>query len=266
MFKHLIKILIPRYLITKINILLKRDIKIIGSFKNWKEAVKNSGTYNNDRIFKNSKKSFLKVINNKAKFERDSVIFSQEKLNEPLIKLMEKIRKKNNKKKLVILDYGGSFGSTYFQNKKVLSNKFCYQWDIIEQKKIVNFANRSIKFDNLTFQTSLNNYLKKNRPNIVLFSSVIHYLETPFEIILKLINKKVDYFLILNTPFFQNETKIKIQINPKNIYEANYPIRIFNENFFKYFFLRKKYKISKLHWDNQVIDGINFKSFFIKKR
>ena len=135
MFKQFIKLILPEIFLKKINNILKRNIKIQGSYQNWQKAIRNSGTYQNKKIFKNAKNSFLKVINNKAKFERDSVLFTREKLNKPLIDSLEKIRMKKKNKKLIVLDYGRSFGSTYFQNKKILSNELHYQWNIIEQKK-----------------------------------------------------------------------------------------------------------------------------------
>jgi putative methyltransferase (TIGR04325 family) len=264
MFKKIIKFFIPRYFLNQINILLKRNIKIKGSYRDWNKAILNSGTFQNNNIYLNSKKSFVKVLNGEAIFERDSVIFKEKKLNKPFIQLLEKTRNTKKNKFLKVLDFGGSFGSTYFQNKYFLSNEQNYQWDIIEQIKVVNFANKSLKINNLTFQKSLDLYLKNNKPDIVLFSSVIHYLEFPFDIIKKLIKKKIKYFLILKTPFFKNDTDIRIQINPKYIYKADYPIRIFNEKLFKYFFINYNYKLTKLNWDTQEIDGINFKSFFIK--
>ena len=189
MFKQFIKLILPEIFLKKINNILKRNIKIQGSYQNWQKAIRNSGTYQNKKIFKNAKNSFLKVINNKAKFERDSVLFTREKLNKPLIDSLEKIRMKKKNKKLIVLDYGGSFGSTYFQNKKILSNELHYQWNIIEQKKIVNFANKTIKIKNLTFQNSINKYFKKSKPDLVIFSSVLHYLEFPFKLIEKIIKR-----------------------------------------------------------------------------
>ena len=265
MFKIIIKYLLPKLFIQKINFLLKRDIKIYGSFNNWNEAVLNSGSYKSKTIFLKTKSSFLKVLNGEASYERDSVTFHKEKLNRPLILLLEKIRKKNKNNFLKVMDFGGSFGSTYFQNKKVLHDCSKYQWDIVEQEKIVDFANASIQAKNLYFYKSLADYTKTNKPDAVLFSSVLHYLEFPFKTIEKLLYKKIKYFIILKTPFFKNKSEIKVQINPRHIYAANYPIKIFNEILFKSFFANYKYKIQKLNWDKQLIDGINFKSFLFKK-
>lgn len=266
MFKSYIEKFIPQTIKKKINQILKRDIKIIGSFNNWKEATLASGSYKNTEIFLQTKKSFLKVISGQAEYERDSVLFYNERLNKPLLKYLEILRKKTNSKFLKVLDFGGSFGSTYFQNKKELSNHKKFQWDIIEQKKIVDFVSKKIKIKNLTFHNSLNRYLNKNTPDLVIFSSVLHYLEFPEDILQKLIKKKILFFLILKTPFYKNKSDIKIQLNPKYIYNANYPIRIFNNLRFKSFFKNQNYSVNKLNWENQIIDDINFLSYEIKKR
>ena len=265
MFKEKIKFYLPNFVIKNLNLILKRNIRIIGSFENWSKATLHSGTYSNKEIFINLKKSFLKVKNNKASFERDSVTFNSEKLNRPLISLLEKLRKNKKKKFLKILDFGGSLGSTYFQNKRFFHDNIKYQWDIVEQKKIVDFANKNIKIKNLNFYKSINHYMRYNKPDIVLFSSVLHYLEYPFQIIDKLFKKKIEYFIVLKTPFTKIGSQIKIQVNPQYIYKANYPIRIFNETLFKSFFKNKKYQVQNLNWDIQKIDDIKFKSFVFKK-
>ena len=208
----------------------------------------------------------MKVISGQAAYERDSVLFYDEKINKPLITYLENLRKKANSKYLKVLDFGGSFGSTYFQNKKELSNYKKFKWDIIEQKKIVDYVSKKIKLNNLTFYNSLNRYLKKNNPDLVIFSSVLHYLEFPELILQKLIKKKIPYFLVLKTPFYKNKSDIKIQFNPKYIYSANYPIRIFNILRFKFLFKNQNYSVTKLNWDNQIIDDIDFLSYVIKKK
>jgi len=266
MFKKIIKLLIPHSIIKIINHILKRNIKIKGNFNNWSLAVQSSGTYNDKKIFDKTKNSFLKVIKGEVIYERDSVLFYHKKLNLPLISLMEKVRKKKKNRSLKVLDFGGSFGSTYFQNREYFSDSTKYVWDVIEQKKIVNFANKKkIKIKNLFFYESLPRYIKKNKPDVVLFSSVLHYLEFPFLLISLLKKKNIKCFIILKTPFFKNKSEIKIQVNPSYIYKASYPIRVFNEHSFKFFFRMSNYKVDKLNWDNQFIDGINFKSFFITK-
>jgi putative methyltransferase (TIGR04325 family) len=265
MFRKLIKFILPVFIINIINVILKRNIIIIGNYSSWEKALENSTGYNDDKIFQKLNDSFLKILDGKAQYERDSVLFFNKKLNLPLISLMEKVRKKKKNRSLKVLDFGGSFGSTYFQNREYFSDSTKYIWDVVEQKKIVNFAKKKLKIKNLFFYESLPRYIKKNKPDIVLFSGVLQYLESPFLLLSSLKKKNVNRFVILKTPFFKNKSEIKIQINPSYIYKANYPIRVFNEHLFKSFFRKWNYKVDKLNWDNQLIDDIDFKSFLITR-
>jgi len=80
MFKNLLKFILPVILLKFINNILGRSIKIDGEYSSWKKAVKKSKGYNDNIIFKKSKKNFLKVLNNEAEYERDSVLFYKENL------------------------------------------------------------------------------------------------------------------------------------------------------------------------------------------
>ena len=91
MFKNLLKSILPVILLKFINNILGRSIKIIGEYSSWKQALNYSTGYNDNIIFSNSKKSFLKVLNNKAEYERDSVLFYKENIDYSLIKILDEI-------------------------------------------------------------------------------------------------------------------------------------------------------------------------------
>ena len=157
MIKYSLKLILPNFIIKIINQFFKRDIKFVGNYSNWKEASDNSLGYNSDKIFSKSRKSFLKVISKEAKYERDSVLFYSEKINYPLINIFNKIQRKK-RSCLNILDFGGSFGSTYFQNYSVLKNKNKFNWSIVEQEKIVKYVGKQdllVKFLLLIFVVQL---------------------------------------------------------------------------------------------------------------
>lgn len=259
---YILKLIFPNFFIKFINRLFKRNIVIQGNYKNWSDAIKNSSGYGSNIIFKKSKESFLKVISGMAQYERDSVLFYTKKINNFLINILLEIKNKN--KPLKVLDFGGSFGSTYFQNYSILCDKKKFHWSIIEQSKIVQFANKQKLTDNLFFFSNKNEYINKYTPDVILFSSVIQYLEYPFSIINFFIQRKIKYFIFMNTPFEKNKESIKIQIVPKNIYDASYPIRILNENFFLELFKKNNYKVIPHSHPNEIISGIIFKHFIFK--
>ncbi len=269
MFKNLLKYIFPVTLHNFINGILGRNIKIVEEHSSWKQALNNSKGYNDKIIFKNSKRSFLKVLTNEAEYERDSVLFYKENINFSLINILNDINFKLNRA-VNILDFGGSFASIYFQNRKFLNNnKFI--WSVIEQKQIINYVNslyvkKKIKnfYGNLNFYLTVKKYFKYHYPDLVLFSGALQYLPKPFDILNFLIRKKIKYFLILKTPFHKLPEQIKIQIIPKYIYKSSYPIRIFNEKFFLEYFSKNFYRNISLDYRDENIDNVIFKNFFFK--
>ena len=245
-----------------INKILKRNIKIIGNYSSWLAAKNDSLGYDHKIIFNKSKESFLKVINGVAKYERDSVPFYSDNVNYSLIKLLNSLQDKR-KKPLNVLDFGGSFGSTYFQNLIYLKDKNKFNWFILEQKHIVNYVKNFKLNKNLFFSFSIKKFLKKNI-DIVLFSGVLQYLSNPIDYINLLLKKKIKYFLILRTPFQTNKESIKVQVIPDHIYRATLPIRIFNENLFIKFFKENNYSLKNNFFESEIIDNIEFKNFLFK--
>jgi putative methyltransferase (TIGR04325 family) len=263
MFKYYIKLFLPNFIINSINKLFNREIKIIGHYKNWKEAVNNSLGYDNKKIFNKSKESFLKIINGHAKYERDSVLFYSEKINYSLINILIFIQRKKNIC-LNVLDFGGSFGSTYFQNISILQDEKKFNWLVVEQKSIVDYAKNFKLNKNLQFFLSNKDCLKKFKIDVVLFSGVLQYLQNPFFYINFLFRKKIDYFMILRTPFHDLSDSIRVQIIPKHIYEASYPIRIFNEHLFIKNFKNNNYYLIKSDFKNELIHNVLHKNFIFK--
>jgi putative methyltransferase (TIGR04325 family) len=262
MIKFFFKTNIAKNIIRFINKILKRDIKIIGNYSSWLDAKNDSLGYDHKIIFDKSKESFSKVINGIAKYERDSVPFYSNNINYPLIKLLNSIYDKR-KKTLNVLDFGGSFGSTYFQNLIFLKNQNKFNWFVVEQKHIVNYVKNFKLNKNLFFSSSINNFLKKNI-DLVLFSSVLQYLSDPFYYINLLLKKKIKNFLILRTPFQINKESIKVQVIPNHIYRATLPIRIFNENLFAKFFKENNYSLKNNYFKSEMVDNIEFKNFFFR--
>ena len=126
-----LKSLIPAIVKDYINIILGRNIKLRGKFALWEDALKISSGYNDPVILSKSKISIKKIMNKEAKFERDTVLFYND---DPDIQLIAIIQKLYQNKNIKICDFGGSFGSSYFQNISFL-NKDKIEWNIVEQKK-----------------------------------------------------------------------------------------------------------------------------------
>jgi len=225
-----------------------------GNYDSWYDAEKNSEGYDSDEIITKVKNSLLKVKNGDAKYERDSVLFDKIQYS-PIILAGLLLSKKNNS--LFILDFGGSLGSTYFQNKKFLDKIKDVKYSIVEQKNFVETGKKYFQDNQLKFYENIDECLKKENPNTIILSSVLQYLEEPYKFLKSILNKKFEIIVIDRTPFIQNKDRITIQkVNPK-IYNASYPCWFFNEEKFKKLFIG--YELIE---EFDTVDKANIKSKF----
>ena len=92
-----------------------------------------------------------------------------------------------------VVDYGGSLGSSYFQNRYLLNGSISLNWNIVEQKHFVDCGREFIQDQNLNFFYTIEEALLNAKPDVLLLSSVIQYLEKPYEFI----EKSTDYGTII---------------------------------------------------------------------
>lgn len=92
-----------------------------GNYSSWQEAENKCTGYDNELIFNKVKDALIKVKNGDAVFERDSVIFDKIHYSFPLLSALS-LTALNEKATLKVLDFGGSLGSAYYQNKKLFTH------------------------------------------------------------------------------------------------------------------------------------------------
>jgi putative methyltransferase (TIGR04325 family) len=202
-----------------------------GNYSTWEEAMRKSGGYDSHTILEKVKDSALKVKKGIAVYERDSLLFDHIEYSFPLLSGLLWIAALNNRK-LNVLDFGGSLGSTYFQNKSFLDTLADVNWCIVEQPEIVKTGIENFEDQRLHFFNSTVECLKTYDIHIVLLSSVLQYLEEPYRLLDEIISHKPEYIIIDRTPFVKGNDRITIQtVNPK-IYKGSYPCWFFNKNRF----------------------------------
>ena len=213
-----------------------------GDYKNWKDAVKNSVGYDSDIIIRKVMDSTLKVINGNAAYERDSVTFNKIQYSWPLLAGLLWIAacKKN---RLNIIDYGGSLGGSYRQNKLFFKNLQELRWSIIEQEKFVRCGKEHFENEHLKFYYDLKTCCLENKPDAILFSGVIQYLEKPYALLEDVLSFKFDFLVFDRTTFIESgEDRLTIQRVKPTIYRASYPAWFFNREKFLSF-LSKDYEL-----------------------
>lgn len=234
--KSIIKSVIPPFLL---NLILKKpNHGFYGNYKKWEDAKKDSVGYDSSIILEKVKNSLLKVKNKEAMYERDSKLFDKIQYSWPVLaSLLWIATKKENE--LNIIDFGGSLGSTYFQNINFLKHLKKIRWNIVEQKNFVDCGKKYFENDNLKFFDSIENCLKETGAKTILLSSSVQYLEDPYAFLEKIIRNDFEFIIFDRTTFLKDSERITLQKVPPQIYPASYPAWFLNENKFLNIFKNK---------------------------
>jgi putative methyltransferase (TIGR04325 family) len=233
--KKIIKSLIPPILfnlLRKVKSVNKlkptNEVEYSGRFNNWQDAQVKCTGYDNDKIFNKVKEASLKVKNGEAVCERDSVLFDTPQYAWASLSCLMYVSAVN-KGQLKVLDFGGSLGSSYFTNKQFLKN-LEVEWSIIEQPHFVEFGKKEIENNILKFYENIDECCQDRKINVIFISSVLQYLEQPYEWLEKLININAKHILLDRMPFSKDGSSfIQVQTVPAIIYKASYPLHILNE-------------------------------------
>jgi putative methyltransferase (TIGR04325 family) len=264
--KKLIKSLIPPIFIDLYRKLNFARYGWHGEYKNWHEVKTLSTGYDTDEIINKVREAAIKVKNGEAAYERDSVILNEIEYSWPLLAgIMFSSSMLGGSIK--VLDFGGSLGTTYFQNKKFLDKIKDVSWNIVEQKQFVNVGKIDFEDKRLKFYYNIESCIEKEKPNILLLSSVLQYIEKPYDLLDNLLKYNFETILIDRTLFSKSNKKIKLQTVPPKIYKASYPCWFLDETEFINYLDTKDYNIIESF---ETLGGQNaeyiFKGFLINKK
>ena len=238
------KMLLPPIITTKMRFLLGYSNKFIGPMASWEEAKRISNGYENTAILDKVLSASKKVKSGDAVFERDSVLFDEIQYSWPVLTALLWMAMQNKNRHLHVIDFGGSLGSSFFQNRKFLQNISYLKWSIVEQKHYVKAGSEHIEHGPLRFYETVNDAAKDKPADIVLLSSVLQYLEEPFQTLEKIseirprtivIDKAIINGLDINQIFVQQV--------PANIYKASYPVWSISRRRLLEFFELKDYQL-----------------------
>jgi putative methyltransferase (TIGR04325 family) len=202
-------------------------LDIDGEYGTWEKAVADSTGYSSPIILDRTKEAMKKVVSGEAVYERDSVLFDTVQYSYPVLAGLMWVAARYWGI-LHVLDFGGSLGTSYYQNYEFLRG-VDHHWTIIEQPEYVEAGKELVENEYLSFFDHIDDSLYHSVPNVILCSSVLQYLEDPWSVLEKLENiPSVKCIIIDRTPFWEGDDWIGVQRVPKSIYPASYPIRIFS--------------------------------------
>lgn len=195
-----------------------------GDYPTWADAVAASTGYDQDAIFVRVRDAARAVRDGRALWERDSVLFNHEEYNLPLLGALMNVAAWN-KGKLRVLDFGGAFGSAYWQHRRLLQKLDALSWNVVEQPRIVACGQEEFSTDVLRFWPDIQSCVAAGPVDVVLFSSVLQYLEQPYALLQQAIGLKPRAIILDRTPFADKGERITVQQVPPAIYPASYACR-----------------------------------------
>ena len=187
-----------------------------GKYSRWEDAFRASTGYDSTVILERVRGALLKVKTGEAVYERDSVLFDTVQYSWPLLAgLLWIASQKANRLNLV--DFGGSLGSSYYQNRKFLSHLKELNWSIVEQRNFVDCGKRDFENDHLKFYYDLDACFGEQHPDAILFSGVVQYLEDPYGTLEKAKSLGFEFVLFDRTPFLEKGgDRITVQKVPRS--------------------------------------------------
>ena len=198
-----------------------------GDYADWAGARAAAKGYDAANILEIQRASMRKVRDGEAVYERDSVVFDKIEYFFPTLAALLLIASRNNGR-LSVLDFGGALGSTYYQNRHLLSHLSALSWHVVEQPHFVSAGRAEFENEHLRFFPTIAESWAAERPDVVLFSSVLQYLEKPAELLAEIAVAGPAYILVDRTPILDSgRERIVVQTVPPIIYPASYACRLF---------------------------------------
>jgi len=200
-----------------------------GDYATWQDAAADCSGYDQPAILERVTEATQAVVDGRAVFERDSVLFDEPEYNWPLLAVLQDVARRNGNR-LRVIDFGGSLGSTYRQCRPFFSGMDEVRWNVVEQSAFVRRGQDRFQDGELRFFPDLDACLAAGPAECLLLSSVLQYLEDPYTFVAKAIAKGFPVILLDRTPFsVDGRERIVKQTVPASIYAASYPARLLSE-------------------------------------
>lgn len=213
-----------------------------GKYESWDVACAASTGYDSDEILNRVRGALLKVRNGEVAYERDSVLFDKIEYAWPVLAGLLWIASQN-RNNLDLIDFGGSLGSSYYQNRNFLTHMESLSWNIIEQKKFVECGRSEFENEHLRFYYNMEECLSEQTPDTLLLLSVIQYMQNPYEFLSQILMSRFKYVIIDRTPFVSgSEDMLTIHRISPSIFRASIPTWLLGEAKFRAY-MSEKYEL-----------------------
>lgn len=142
-------------------------MELVVIFFTWQDALDYCSRHNHktgyaaNEIIDKVADAIQKVRNGYAEYERDSVLFYEKDYNYPFLSaLFLAFNGIKGEHPIQVVDFGGSLGSTFFQNRSLFSTIGRHVvWNVIEQKSFVERGSKEVP--EVSFYYTAKDFLEK---------------------------------------------------------------------------------------------------------
>lgn len=210
-------------------------IRYMGDYAGWEEASAECAGYDDSAIISKVISSVEKVRRGEAIWERDSCLFYEDKYTYKICAAILRCAVQNRGRGVRVLDIGGSLGSTWFQNRKYLSDLEQLEYVVAEQDHFAKYGHENLEDGTLKFIKSTDRWEDGGRFDIVLLSASLQYISQWQDIIVR-IRKAKPRYVILDRLLVSDRRRICVETVPEVLYSSSYPVVVFEKNEVLHFF------------------------------
>lgn len=197
-----------------------------GNYANWAEARAQASAEDGSAQLARVRAAAQAVQSGAAAWDRDGVTFAKPAVHAPLLAALLQSAQANDGR-LVVVDFGGGLGSTWRQHRKALAEVACASWRVVERPLVVEAGRVEFSEKPLEFHDSLVGALAGGPVTTVLLSSVLPYLERPYELLTDIVGCECTDVIIDRTPFITGERdRIVVQYTPPVLGGGSHPCRL----------------------------------------
>lgn len=218
-----VRSLVPPLIVAAARRASGRSLRFMPGGGDWATACSRSRGYSDAVVIERVTAATRAVVTGRAAFERDSVTFDEPDYRYPLLAgLMHHAALREGH--LQVIDVGGALGSTYWQLRPFLRGLQSVRWNVVEQPAFTEIGQREFAGTELQFSASIDEAACAAPGGLALLSSVLQYLEHPYDVLASISGSPATHLLIDRTPVHDGGADLlAIQVAPRHIYAASYP-------------------------------------------
>lgn len=247
-----------------------RDATVFrGNYCDWKSAAATVQGYSHDGVLQKTRSAMLRIKEDPEAFERDSCLLNRPDYPIPALAfLLWKALQEN--RRLRVVDFGGSLGSTFYQLRPFLSAVDEIRWAVVEQPHFVDCGRREFARDGLTFHYTLQDAVDEVGTDLLFVSGVLQYLPQPYSMIESMIEFGFDHMLLDRTALVEESCdRLTVQYNPPSVQSASYPAWFLAAKKFEGAFASKYRTVASFNGhDKALICGSRplYRGYFLARR